>query len=77
MSGNMNRPTDMFLPTTEAEPVASYTESIEDEVMTVEQLMSTTLHVCLVMQKLIEDGSILVVKQGELPEDRILINSRT
>ena len=63
MSGSM---------TTETELVASYLEGVEDEIMNVEQLMSTTQHVILVIQKLIEDGLFLVVEQGELPEDRIL-----
>jgi hypothetical protein len=75
MPGNMSRPTDMLLPTTEAELVATYMESMEDEITIVEQLMSTTQHVFLVIKKLIKDGLILVVKQGELPEDRILANS--
>jgi len=63
MSGNM---------TTEADLIGCYIIEIEDEITNVEQLESTTQQVCLVIQKLIEDGLILVVEQGELPEDRVL-----
>ena len=63
MSGNM---------TTEADLIGCYIVEIEDEIANVQQLESTMQQVCLVIQKLIEDGLILVVEQGELHEDRIL-----
>jgi hypothetical protein len=51
-----------------------YLESKEDEIETEEQLMSTIHHGALIVEKLIEEGLFIVVRQAVLPENRIIAN---